>query len=336
MSKKRLFSGIQPTGELHVGNYFGAVANWVRLQESHDAIYCIVDYHAMTIEYEPAQMPRKVTEVARGLLACGLDPAKCTIFVQSAVPAHTELMWLLGTVAYMGRLQNMTQFKEKSARNEENINLGLFAYPVLQAADILIYKAEAVPVGEDQLQHVELSREIARRFNGRFGETFPEPESLLSSAPRIMGLDGRGKMSKSLDNYIALTETADERWKKLAPAFTDPARKRRSDPGDPDICNMFTLHKEVSPPALVAEVNTTCRTAQIGCIECKRRLAEHLTERLEPIRERAEALATRPGDVTDALRAGAMRCRRIAAETMAEVRAKTGLALPLAQESSRA
>jgi len=325
MNQKRLFSGAQPTGELHLGNYFGAIVNWVRLQETYDAIYCVVDYHAMTMDYEPKTMREKVYEVARGLLACGLDPAKCTLFVQSEVPAHTELAWILSTVSSMGRLQNMTQFKEKSEQNVENVNLGLFAYPVLQAADILIYKAEAVPVGEDQVQHLELSREVARRFNARFGETFPEPQQLLTSAPRIMGLDGKGKMSKSLNNYIGITETPDQVWAKLAPAFTDPARKRRNDPGNPDICNIFTLHNQVSPPELVAEINTACRTAQIGCVECKKRMAAHLNAMLEPIRQRGRELAAHPDDVVDALKAGGRRCLKLARETMAEVRRKTGL-----------
>ena len=325
MNRKRLFSGIQPTGEPHIGNYFGAIANWVRLQDEYDAIYCVVDYHAITGSYDPAEMRTRIVELAKGLLACGLEPGRCTLFVQSAVPAHTELMWILSTVAGMGRLENMTQFKEKAERNAENVNLGLFAYPVLQAADILIYKGEAVPVGEDQLQHLELSREVARRFNARFGETFPEPQSLLTSAPRIMGMDGKGKMSKSLNNYIGITETPDEMWGKIAPAFTDPARKRRSDPGNPDICNIFTIHKQVSPPEVVAEVDAACRTAQIGCIECKKKMAKYLDETLDPIRERYAALSDRPGGVTDTLEAGRKRCRELAAETMAEVRRKTGL-----------
>jgi len=325
MNRRRLFSGIQPTGDLHIGNYFGAIANWVRLQNQYDAIYCVVDYHAMTAPYDPVQMRPKAIEVAKGLLACGLEPGRCTLFVQSDVPAHTELMWILSTVAGMGRLENMTQFKEKSEQNIENVNLGLFAYPVLQAADILIYKAEAVPVGEDQVQHLELSRELARRFNARFGETFPEPQHLLTSAPRIVGMDGRGKMSKSLNNYIGITEAPEQVWQKVAPAFTDPARKRRTDPGNPDICNIFTIHKQVSPPEVIAEVDSACRTAQIGCVECKKKMVKYLDRTLEPIRERYGGLSGRPGDVVDALEAGGKRCRALAAETMAEVRKKSGL-----------
>jgi len=325
MERKRLFSGAQPTGELHIGNYFGAVANWVRLQNQYDAIYGVVDYHAMTIAYDPAEMRGKVLGVVKGLMACGLEPGRCTLMVQSDVPAHTELMWVFATLAGMGRLENMTQFKEKSERNAENINLGLFAYPVLQAADILIYKGEAVPVGEDQVQHVELSRELARRFNARFGQTFPEPQHLLTSAPRIMGMDGKGKMSKSLNNYIGIAESPDDVWRKIAPAFTDPARKRRSDPGNPDICNIYTIHKQVSPPEMLAEIDRDCRSAKIGCIECKRKMAANLNAVLDPIRARHADLEKRPAAVHDALASGARRCRELAEQTMDEVRSKTGL-----------
>ena len=325
MEKKRLYSGVQPTGELHLGNYFGAIVNWVRLQDQYEAIYGIVDYHAMTADYEPRQMKAKVHELARGLMSCGLDPDRCTIYVQSAVPAHTELMWILSILASMGRLTNMTQFKEKSQQNLQNVNLGLLAYPVLQAADILLYKGDAVPIGEDQVQHLELSREMARRFNNRFGKTFPEPEPHFSSAPRIMGLDGQGKMSKSLDNYISITESEEDVWTKLAPAYTDPARKRRSDPGNPDICNIYTLHKQVSPQETLDEISIACRQATIGCVDCKRKLAVHLNATLEPIRQRDRELTARPEEVDAALAAGGERCRKIAAQTMIEVRNKTGL-----------
>ncbi len=328
MGRKRLFSGIQPTtGELHLGNYFGAIANWVALQDTHDAIYCVVDYHAMTSDYGASEMPGRVLDLARHLMACGLSPDKCTLLVQSDVPVHTELMWMLNTVASMGRLENMTQFKEKSLQNEANISAGLFTYPVLQAADILIYKAEAVPVGDDQLQHVELSRELARRFNNRFGETFPEPAPLLTEAPRIMGLDGTAKMSKSLNNYISITDTEEALWERLRPAFTDPARVRLKDPGDPDICNIFTMHKQVTPPDTVADIDRMCRSAEIGCVGCKQILADNLNPVLEPIRKRSDELKARPDDVRDALRAGARKCTAMAEETMSEVRRKAGLGM---------
>ena len=326
MAAQRLYSGIQPTGDLHIGNYFGAVSNWAKLQEKYDAVYGIVDYHAMTIDYDASTMKKRVHDVARSLLSCGLDPEKCTLYVQSHVPAHTELMWILATVTNMGRLTNMTAFKEKSAQHEENINLGLLAYPVLQAADILLYKGEVVPVGEDQLQHLELSRELARRFNFRFEvEVFPEPKPLLSSAPRILGLDGQSKMSKSLGNYIAITETEEDLWTKLAPAFTDPARLRRKDPGNPDICNIFSLHKIVSLAETVEEINTECRAAGIGCVDCKKRLAANLNAVLEPIRQRDAELRANPDEVDAVLAKGGQRCREIAAQTVSEARKAAGL-----------
>ena len=326
MSQKRLFSGIQPSGELHIGNYFGALANWAELQHTHDSIHCVVDYHAMTTEYDPATMPERVHECARGFIASGLDPEKCTIFAQSDVPEHTELAWIFSIVTGMGRLQNMTQFKEKSEQHPENINAGLLTYPILQAADILIYKGEVVPVGDDQLQHLELSREIARRYNSRFGvETFPEPKPMLSKAPRIMGLDGDSKMSKSRGNTIGIFDEPDVVWELLRPAFTDPARQRLKDPGNPDICNIFTLHEQVSPPELVEEIDGACRKAEIGCIECKKRLNEHLNATLEPIRARGKELAAHPDHVVTVLDEGAAKCREWARETMAEVRSDTGL-----------
>ena len=326
MAMQRLYSGIQPTGDLHIGNYFGAVANWTKLQEKYDAVYGIVDYHAMTIEYDASEMKTRVHNVARSLLSCGLDPEKCTLYVQSHVPAHTELMWILSTVTNMGRLTNMTAFKEKSAQHEDNINLGLLAYPVLQAADILLYKGAVVPVGEDQLQHLELSRELARRFNFRFSaEVFPEPKPLLSNAPRIMGLDGQSKMSKSLGNYISISETEEDIWTKLAPAFTDPARQRRKDPGNPDVCNIYSLHKIVSPEETVEEINRECRVAGIGCFDCKKKLAANLNAELEPIRQKDAELRAHPDMVDDALAKGRKRCREIAAQTLAEARKAAGL-----------
>jgi tryptophanyl-tRNA synthetase len=204
ISRETIFSGIQPSGELHLGNYLGAVRNWVALQDNYRCFFCVVDYHAITQPFEPAEMPRRVRDMAADLLACGIDPAKSTLFVQSAVPEHTELAWAISAVTPFGELGRMTQFKEKSAKDPDNINAGIFTYPVLQAADILIYGATRVPVGEDQRQHLELAREIVRKWNARFGQTFPEPEALYSSTPKILGLDGQAKMSKSLGNTISL------------------------------------------------------------------------------------------------------------------------------------
>ncbi len=321
---KRLFSGIQPSGELHLGNYLGAVRNWVRLQEQYSCFFCIVDYHAVTQPYEPSLMPRRAFEMAVGLMAAGVDPAKAALFRQSDVPEHTELAWLLASVTPMGELERMTQFKEKSEALK-SIPVGLFTYPVLQAADILLYKGEVVPVGEDQLQHLELCREVARRFNARFGSVFPEPASLLSEVPRLMGLDGKKKMSKSLGNTISLLEEPPAVWEKLRPAVTDDQRKRRTDPGRPEVCNIFTLHKAFSAAERVAGVDRDCRAAAIGCIDCKKMLAESLETSLQPIRERALELAGHPERVQEALAAGAETCRKAARKTLREVREKMGL-----------
>ncbi len=226
--RKRILSGIQPSGTIHIGNYFGAVENWVRLMDDYDCFFTIVDLHAITVTYDPALLQQRIWDAALDNMAAGLDPAKCTIFVQSHVPEHTELCWLLNCVTPLGELGRMTQFKEKSDRERENVTAGLLNYPILQAADILIYKADAVPVGEDQAQHLEFTREVARRFNGRFGDFFPEPATLIGRGARVMGLDGASKISKSLDNIIGVGEEPDAIWEKLRPAKTDEARKSRA------------------------------------------------------------------------------------------------------------
>jgi tryptophanyl-tRNA synthetase len=324
-SRQRIFSGIQPSGEIHVGNYLGAIKNWAGMLDDHDCIFCIVDYHATTIDYDPRQMPRRVFDAAVANIACGLDPDRCTLFVQSAVPEHTELCWALMVVCPMGELGRMTQFKQKSEQHRDNINAGLWAYPVLMAADILLYKATKVPVGEDQLQHLELSREIGRRFTGRFGELFPEPHAALSPAPRVMGLDGKSKMSKSLGNHLGVLEPSETVRKKLRPAYTDPQRLRRNDPGRPEICNIFTMHKGFSPADVVERVDRDCRTAGIGCGDCKLLLADHIDRVLGPARDKAAELQAHPERVWAVLDAGAERCRAIARETMREVRDVMGL-----------
>ena len=265
----RVFSGIQPSGELHIGNYLGAVKNWVQLQGQYECIYCIVDYHAITGTYEPEDLRRRTRDMAVSLLASGIDPDKSILFVQSAVPEHTELAWIFNTVTPLGELERQTQFKDKSSK-QESVLAGILNYPVLQAADILLYKADSVPVGEDQVQHLELSREIARRWNAKFGvQFFPEPEPLLTAARRIMGLDGQAKMSKSLGNTVGLLDAKEEIWAKLKPAVTDPARIRRTDPGTPQVCNIYHLHRAFSDAATVAHVEKQCTTAGWGCIECK-------------------------------------------------------------------
>jgi tryptophanyl-tRNA synthetase len=322
-----VFSGIQPSGELHLGNYLGAVRTWVELQDQYRCFFCIVDFHAITQRYEPTEMSKRIREMAVDLVACGIDPDKCTLFVQSSVPEHTELAWALSSVTPHGDLERMTQFKDKSEKDPENINAGIFTYPVLQAADILLYGATRVPVGEDQRQHLELSREIVRRWNARYGQTFAEPQPLFSSTPKILGLDGQSKMSKSVGNTISLREPEAAVWEKLRTAATDPARVRRTDPGNPDVCNIFTLHKFFSNEQRQAEVRAGCTTAGIGCIDCKKWLLEGLKADFARINQRREALLARPERIDEILTEGARRARVVARETIARVYARLGLGL---------
>ncbi|MDX2192638.1 MAG: tryptophan--tRNA ligase [Gemmatimonadales bacterium] len=322
----RIFSGIQPSGELHIGNWLGAVQNWVELQSRHECFFCIVDQHAITLRYEPQALAQRTVEMAIGLLASGIDPERVTLFVQSHVPEHTELMWLLNTVTPIGELERMTQFKDKSQRFE-SVPAGLLNYPVLMAADIMLYRADLVPVGEDQTQHLELAREIVRKWNLEFngGEAyFPEPQPLLTTARRIMGLDGQAKMSKSLGNTVAILAEPEEIAARLRPAKTDPARLRRQDPGNPEHCNVYTLHRSFSPAATLDEVQAKCRGAAWGCLDCKAVLADNLGARLAPVRERARELAAAPGTVREILAAGAARARAVAGETMRAVRSRMG------------
>ncbi|HUP18391.1 MAG TPA: tryptophan--tRNA ligase [Gemmatimonadota bacterium] len=321
----RVLSGIQPTGEIHIGNYFGAIENWIRLTREYECFYSIVDYHAITLPYEPAEYPGAIEGAAVSLLAAGLDPGRCRIFLQSEVPEHTELAWILTTLAPLGNLQRMTQFKDKAGEETESVTAGLLMYPVLQAADILLYKADRVPVGEDQVQHLELARVLARRFNNAFGETFPEPQPLLTKARRILGLDGQSKMSKSKGNHIGLLDSPETIREKMATAFTDPQRLRRSDPGRPWVCNVFTLHHYFSDAETIARVDRECRAAEIGCYEDKMLLAENMIEFLAPMRERAAELRARPERVREILEEGRAAAAAVAGETMREVREKMGL-----------
>jgi len=321
----RIFSGIQPSGSLHIGNYLGAVKNWVELQHKYESFFCVVDYHAITVPYAPADLRARTADMALGLLAAGLDPSKCTLFVQSRVPEHTELAWIFNTITPLGELERQTQFKEKASR-EESVPAGILNYPVLQAADILLYRADMVPVGEDQVQHLELSREISRKWNARFEEGFfPEPKALLTPSRRIMGLDGQAKMSKSLGNTVEMLEAPASIWEKLKPAITDPARVRRTDPGTPEVCNIYHLHKAFSPPATVEHVAVQCRTAGWGCIDCKKVLHESMEKELTPIRARAKEIAANPKKMKDDLARGAEHARVEAQKTMKEVKQKMGL-----------
>jgi tryptophanyl-tRNA synthetase len=321
----RVFSGIQPSGELHIGNYLGAIRNWVELQHKYESYYSIVDYHAITIAYEPEDLRRRTREMAVSLIAAGVDPEKCVLFVQSSVPEHTELAWIFNTVTPLGELERQTQYKDKSGR-QESIMAGLLNYPVLQAADVAVYQADLIPVGEDQVQHLELAREIIRRWNAKFGvDYFVEPKPFLTPTRRIMGLDGQAKMSKSLGNTIGLLEKPDSIWEKLRPAVTDPARVRRDDPGTPEVCNIYHIHKAVSPPATVEHVAQQCRSAGWGCIDCKRVLHASLEAELGPIRERADVLREKPQLVEDALEAGGAAARKLARETLKQAKEIMGL-----------
>ena len=323
--KKTVFSGIQPSGLVHVGNYLGAIRNWVTMLDEYECIFCVVDLHAMTVPYEPSEMVPRVRDTLMVNMAAGLDPERCTLFVQSHVPEHAELTWILGACTPFGELSRMTQFKEKSEQHRDNINAGLFTYPILMAADILLYKAQAVPVGEDQTQHLEFAREVCRAFNKRFGDTFPEPQPRYSRVTRLMGLDGKDKMSKSMDNYIALLAEPDEIRSLLATAATDPARVKRDDPGTPEICNIHTMHLGFSSEEDVAWCEEGCRTAGIGCVDCKKRLAENMIETLAPIREKYAEYETNPDYVDDVMREGAKNCKARAEQTMEEVRRKVGI-----------
>ncbi|SEJ44303.1 tryptophanyl-tRNA synthetase [Deinococcus reticulitermitis] len=326
----RVFSGIQPTGEPHIGNYFGAMRNYVRLGEQYgkQSLYCVVDLHAITnpAASDPRYLAARTFDMAVANFAVGLDPSQVTFFVQSHVPEHQELAWIFTCLTPVGELERMTQYKDKTAQLE-SVPAGLLMYPALMAADILLYKAGVVPVGEDQTQHIELTREIARKFNHHFGETFPEPQAVYNKeALRIPGVDGHGKMSKSKGetSTLGILEPLDSVWQKLRVAPTDPARVRRTDPGNPDVCLIFDYHKLFSDLPTIELVNVECRRAGIGCVDCKKKLMEGVTAHLTPIQERAEELRADPSYVRDALAQGAQEARAIAAPVMEEVREKVG------------
>ncbi len=325
-----IFSGMRPTGRLHIGNYLGALTNWVDLQADYDCIYCAVDVHALTTLDSPEDVKEirpNIREMVLDWLAAGLDPGRSIIFVQSQVPEVLTLHTLLSMVTPLGWLMRVPTFKEKvrqMSETEESVNYGLVGYPVLQTADIILYKANAVPVGEDQLPHLELAREIVRRFNNMFGPTFPEPQAKLTEVPMIRGLDGQQKMSKSLDNHIDIAFTPEETVKRVRTAFTDPQRTKRDIPGRPDVCNVYSLHK-IFNPGDVDTVHGECTTAARGCVDCKLHLAEGINSSLEALRERRRELEARPGYVEDVLEEGARKAKAIGRETIAEVMNKMGL-----------
>jgi len=321
---RRVFSGARPTGRQHLGNYLGAIKNYVKLQDDYQCIYCAVDVHALTTLEETGKLQENIREMMLDWLAAGLDPQRSILFVQSHVPEVMQLHTLLSMVTPLGWLLRVTTFKEKARLQPHNINYGLVGYPVLMTADIVLYKADAVPVGEDQIPHLELAREIVRRFNGLFGPTFPEPQAKLTDTPLVIGLDGVNKMSKSLNNHIELAATPEETMARVLTAFTDPARKFRTDPGHPEVCNVFSLHKFFSQLNL-EKLAAECRAAQIGCVDCKKLLGMAINRELAPFRERRAGFAARPGYVTEMLADGARRAQVIAVETLREVKEKMGL-----------
>jgi tryptophanyl-tRNA synthetase len=330
-SKGVIFSGMRPTGMLHLGNYLGALQNWVALQQEYRCIYCAVDIHALTTVESPAEVAEikpNIREMILDWLAAGIDPEKAVVFVQSQVPEVMTLHTLLGMVTPLGWLMRVPTFKEKVRQmdeTEESVNYGLVGYPVLQTADIILYKADTVPVGQDQVPHLELAREIVRRFNNRYGDTFPEPQAKLTEDPLIVGLDGKQKMSKSLDNHLELAATPEETARRVATAFTDPQRVRRDIPGRPDVCNVYSLHKIFSSSDDVSTVYEECTTAQRGCVDCKRHLAASINSYLEPFRERRRDYESRPTFVEEVLEDGANKARVIARQTIQEVYQKMGL-----------
>ena len=328
----RIFSGMRPTGKLHLGNYLGALQNWVDLQDNYQCIYSAVDVHALTTITSPSEtreIQPNIHEMVLDWLAAGLDPDRSIIFIQSHVPEVMTLHTLLSMVVPIGWLMRVPTFKEKvrqMSETEESVNYGLVGYPVLQTADIILYKANMVPVGEDQLPHLELAREIVRRFNNMFGYTFPEPQARLTEAPLILGLDGQQKMSKSLENHIDMAAIPEETSQRVLTAFTDPQRTHRNIPGRPEVCNVYSLHKIFSPPEEVDTVYEECTTAKRGCVDCKQHLAKGINKYLEPFRERRRNYEAQPRLVQDLLADGAKRAKVIAEQTLAEVREKMGLA----------
>ena len=325
-SKGRVFSGARPTGRQHLGNYLGAIKNYVALQADYDCVYCIVDLHALTTMETTENIRENTYEMALDWLAAGIDPQRSILFIQSNVPEVTELHTILSMVTPLGKLTDLPTFKEKVRENPNNVNYGLVGYPVLMSADILLYKANAVPVGMDQAPHIEFARELVRSFNHRYKtNVLVEPEMKATEIPKVLGIDGVNKMSKSLNNHIEIAATPEETRERVMKMVTDPARLRRSDPGNPDVCNVFTLHKIFSSKEWVDHVNVECRRAGIGCVEDKQALAESINLALAPLRERRAELAKRPDDIFDILKDGGKRARVIAQQTMADVREAIGL-----------
>lgn len=320
--KLRIFSGMRPTGKLHLGHLIGALNNWVQLQETHDCFYGVVDWHALTTEYsDVSQLQANVTEIGIDWLAAGLDPSKCTLLIQSKVPAHAELHVVLSMITPIPWLERVPSYKEQQLQlsNKDLSTYGFLGYPLLQAADILVYRSAAVPVGEDQVAHIELTREVARRFNYLYGETFPEPQALLTPTPKLLGLDGR-KMSKSYNNCIYLSDSPSEIRAKARTMITDPARTHRSIPGNPDVCNVYDYHKIFTAADKCREIDANCRTAALGCVDCKVMLSDRVVQIVEPIYEQRRAWEARTKEVREVLQEGSARARKATEEVMVDVR----------------
>jgi tryptophanyl-tRNA synthetase len=327
MTKKgRVFSGARPTGRQHLGNYLGAIKNYVALQDEYDCVYCIVDLHALTTLDTTEDLKQNTLEMTLDWLAAGIRPEESIVFIQSRVPQVTELHTILSMVTPLGKLTDLPTFKEKVRQNPNNVNYGLVGYPVLQAADITLYRANFVPVGIDQAPHIEFTRETVRSFNYRYNtHALIEPQIKVTNVPKVLGIDGQEKMGKSLNNQIVLAATPEETLARIKQMVTDPQRLHRSDPGNPDVCNVFSMHKIFSSNTEIEMVNTECRRAGIGCVECKQLYAKNLNTSLEPFRERRIALAQKPDEIWQILLDGEQRARKIAEATMQEVRAAVGL-----------
>jgi tryptophanyl-tRNA synthetase len=324
--KGRVFSGARPTGRQHLGNYLGAIQNYVALQDEYDCVYCIVDLHALTTVESTENLRQNVYEMTLDWLAAGIRPEESIVFVQSQVPEVTELHIILSMVTPLGKLTDLPTFKEKARQQPHNINYGLVGYPVLMTADIALYKADAVPVGVDQAPHIEFARETVRSFNFRYkANVLIEPKMKATEFPKVLGIDGQQKMSKSLDNHIELAATPEQTTARVMQMVTDPARMRRSDTGNPDVCNVFSLHKMFSSADEVAMVDIECRKAGIGCVQCKQLFARNLNQHLDPFRFRRNEFDKSPGQVWDVLREGQQRAQTIARKTMEEVREAIGL-----------
>ena len=341
--KKRVLSGMRSTGKLHLGNYVGALVNWVKLQDTHQCFFFIADWHALTTDYaDPSQIKQNTLEVIMDWLAAGLDPDRCTMFIQSHVPQHAELHLLFSMITPLGWLERVPTYKEQQQNiKDKDLNTyGFLGYPVLQAADILVYKGDFVPVGEDQIAHIELTREIARRFNGLYpgkGKTgiLPEPQPLLTPTPKLPGTDGR-KMSKSYNNYILISDPEPVIRQKLKTMVTDPARVRRTDPGNPDVCPVGDLHKIFSSAETLTNVYAGCRSAGIGCIECKGWAADSIIRTIAPMQERRKKYEAKPRSAWDIIEAGNAKARKEAETTMQEVRSAMGLSHAFEQKNSTA